>query len=57
MGLAQGIQSWTTGAWSGTDTLATCNKVEHDKIIKYFGKITQERNFFENLPMSVVVIC
>ena len=21
-----------TGAWSGTDTLANCNKVEHDKI-------------------------
>ena len=26
------IQYIVTGAWSGTDTLANCNKVEHDKI-------------------------
>ena len=46
-----------TGAWSGTDTLANCNKVEHDKIWKYIGKLTQERKKFENLPTSVEVTC
>ena len=46
-----------TGAWSGTNTLANCNKVKHDKIIKYIGKLTQERKFFENLPKSVEVTC
>ena len=34
-----------TGAWSGANTLANCNKVEHEKIIKYIGKLTQG-NFF-----------
>ena len=46
-----------TGAWSGTDTLANCNKVEHDKIIKDIGKLTQERKIFENLPTFVEVTC
>ena len=46
-----------TGAWSGTDALANCNKVEHDKISKQIGKLTQERNFFENIQMSVGVTC
>ena len=39
-----------TGPWSGFDTLANCNKVEHDKIWKYNGKLRQERRNFENLP-------
>ena len=46
-----------TGAWSGTDTLANCNKVEHDKFSKYNGKLTQERKFFENLSTSMGVTC
>ena len=33
--------------------LANCNKVEHDKIIEYMGKLTKERKLFENLPMSL----
>ena len=46
-----------TGAWSGTDTPANCNKVEHDKIQKYFGKLTQERKNFENLLTSMGDTC
>ena len=46
-----------TGAWSATDTLTNCNKVEHDKILMDIGKLTQERKNFENLPMSVEVTC
>ena len=45
----------STGAWNGIDTLANCNKVEHDKIIKYIGKLTQESKNFENLPTSIEV--
>ena len=32
-----------TGAWSGIDTLAKRNKVEHDEIQMCIGKLTQER--------------
>ena len=46
-----------TGAWGGTDTLVNCNKIDQDKIIKYIGKLTQERKIFESLPMSVEVTC
>ena len=46
-----------TGTWSGTDTRANCNKVEHDKILKYIGKLSQERKSFANLPMSMEVTC
>ena len=46
-----------TGAWSGTDTLAHCNKVKHDKIIKYIGKLTQERKRTEIPPTSSGVTC
>ena len=40
---------------TGTDTPANCNKVEHDKIWKHFGKLKQERKNFENLPTSMGV--
>ena len=46
-----------TGAWTVTDTLADCNKVEHEEVTKYIGKLTQERKFFENLPTSMGVTC
>ena len=46
-----------TGAWICTDTLENRNKGEHDKIIKYIGKVTQERKNLENLPTSVKVSC
>ena len=45
-----------TGALSDIDTLPNCNKLEHDKIWKYIGKLTQEKKI-ENLPMSMVVTC
>ena len=51
------IQFQYTGAWSGTDTPANCNKVEHDKILKHFGKLTQERKNFKNLLTSVEDTC
>ena len=38
-----------TSAWSGIDTLANCNKVEHDKIRKCNEILAQERKFFEKL--------
>ena len=43
------LSEWGTGAWSGADTLANCNKVEHDKISKYNGKLKQEIEKFESL--------
>ena len=48
---------FSAGALSGIDTLANCNKVQYDKICKYFGKLTQERKNFENLPTPVEVTC
>ena len=32
-----------TGAWSGTDTLANCTKVDHDKIWEHIQKLKKER--------------
>ena len=32
MALIGRLYDGDTGAWSGIDTLANCNKVEHDKI-------------------------
>ena len=46
-----------TGAWSGNDALTNCNKVEHDKILEFIGKLTKERKNFENLWTSVEVSC
>ena len=52
-----GAKRQSNGAWSGTDNPANCNKVEHDKILKYIGKLTQEGKNFENLPTSLEVTC
>ena len=53
----ENFSSVATSAWCDADTLTNCNKVEHDKIWKYFGKLTQERKFFENLLTSMGVTC
>ena len=46
-----------TGAWSGIDTLANFNKVEHAKIWKYNEILKQERENFENPPTYMGVAC